>query len=132
MRPTSWTALLGLSATVIVAWSLGGRAGAGALAGFITGGTFAAGALALQRRAAMRRPDLPLAALLGGFLLKSFALLASVAAVRFVEPLAVRLDWIAFALGFGAAALSILIPATLETLKLVRPRSQVGPSRAPG
>lgn len=117
MTLTTITTLLGLAVSGAVAWTLGGRAGTGAIAGYLAGAFVAGLALLLQRRLAATRPELLAASVLASFLIKAFAMLALTLAVRFVAPLAEIADAPAFLFGFAGATLLVLAPATLETLR---------------
>jgi hypothetical protein len=118
---TTATTLAGLAASAATAWSVGGREGTGVLSGYLAGAFVSGVAMLLQRAAAQRRPHLLLHAVLGGFLLKAVAMLVLTLAVRFVEPLSGAADARWFLGGFAGAALLVLVPATLETLRTIDP-----------
>lgn len=122
MTLTTITTLLGLAASCAVAWTLGGREGTGALAGFLAGATVAGAALLAQRRLAVRAPNLIAASIMASFLIKAFAMLALTLTVRYYAPLAEIADARAFLFGFGGATLLVLAPATLDTLRALDTR----------
>jgi len=122
MTLTSITTLAGLALAAAIGWSLGGTQGTGVLAGFCAGATVAGLCLVLQRKAALHRPQLLLQAVLAGFLIKAFALLSLTLLVRLYTPLAEVCDALSFLLSFAATAIAILVPATLDTLRLVEAR----------
>jgi hypothetical protein len=122
MTLTSITTLAGLALAAVLGWSLGGTQGTGVLAGFCAGATVAGLCLVLQRKAAQHRPQLLLQAVLAGFLIKAFALLTLTLLVRLYTPLAEVCDALSFLLSFAATAIAILVPATLDTLRLVEAR----------
>jgi len=114
---TTKTTLVGLAAALAVGFGLGGREGAGALAGFLSGATTAGLALLLQRRLARTRPELLVASVMASFLIKAFAMLASTLCVRYVPTLANAFDAVAFLFGFAGATLLVLGPATFDMLR---------------
>jgi len=122
MTLTSITTLAGLALAAAIGWSLGGPQGTGVMAGFCAGATIAGLCLVLQRKAALHRPQLLLQAVLAGFLIKAFALLTLTLLVRLYTPLAEVCDALSFLLAFAATAIAILVPATLDTLRLVEAR----------
>jgi len=122
MNLTSITTLAGLALAAVIGWSLGGTQGTGVLAGFCAGASVAGLCLVLQRKAAQQRPQLLLQAVLAGFLIKAFALLSLTLLVRLYTPLAEVCDALSFLLSFAATAIVILVPATLDTLRLVEAR----------
>ncbi len=122
MTLTSITTLAGLVLAAGIGWSLGGSRGTGVLAGFCAGASVAGLCVLLQRKAALRRPQFLLQAVLAGFLIKAFALLTLTLLVRFYTPLAQVCDTLSFVLAFAATAIAILVPATLDTLRLVEAR----------
>jgi hypothetical protein len=122
MTLTSITTLAGLALAAALGWSLGGPQGTGVLAGFCAGASVAGLCLVLQRKAALHRPQLLLQAVLAGFLIKAFALLSLTLLVRLYTPLSEVCDALSFLLAFAATAIAILVPATLDTLRLVEAR----------
>jgi hypothetical protein len=122
MTLTSITTLAGLALAAGIGWSLGGRVGTGVLAGYCAGASVAGLCLLLQRQAALHRPQLLLQAVLAGFLFKAFALLGATLLVRFYTPLADVCDALGFLVAFAATAIAILVPATLDTLRLLPAR----------
>jgi len=123
MNLTTRTTLLLLALATGLAWYLGGRVGVGLMSGFLAGASIAGLSLALQRRIARERPRFVLHAAFAGFLLKAFALLAMTLVVALVPSIAAVCDAVAFLITFASAALAILLPATLDTLKtLTAPR----------
>jgi len=122
MTLTSITTLAGLALAAGIGWSLGGSQGTGVLAGYCAGASVAGLCLLLQRKAARHRPQLLLQAVLAGFLIKAFALLALTLIVRFYAPVAGVCDALSFLLSFAVTAIAILVPATLDTLRLVEAR----------
>ena len=122
MNLTSITTLAGLALAAVIGWGLGGTQGTGVLAGFCAGASVAGLCLVLQRKAAQQRPQLLLQAVLAGFLIKAFALLSLTLLVRLYTPLAEVCDALSFLLSFAATAILILVPATLDTLRLIEAR----------
>ncbi len=125
MTLTTITTLIGFAIAGAVAWTLGGRTGTGALAGYLAGAFIAGLAVLAQRRLSRARPELIAASVMAGFLIKAFAMLALTLTVRYVPVLAERLDAVAFLLGFAGAALLILGPATYETLRGIDTRRKI-------
>ncbi len=117
MTLTTKTTLIGLAAALAVAFGLGGREGAGALAGFLTGASISGLALLLQRRLARTRPELLVPSVMASFLIKAFAMLASTLCVNYVPALRDAFDAVAFLFGFAGATLLVLGPATFDTLR---------------
>jgi len=122
MTLTSITTLAGFALAAAIGWSLGGTQATGVLAGFCAGASIAGLCLVLQRKAAQHRPQLLLQAVLAGFLIKAFSLLALTLLVRLYTPLAEVCDALSFLLAFAGTAIAILVPATLDTLRLVEAR----------
>jgi hypothetical protein len=122
MSLTSITTLAGLALAAGIGWSLGGSTGTGVLAGFCAGASVAGLCLFLQRKTALHKPQYLVQAVLAGFLIKAFALLGLTLLVRFYQPLAQVCDALSFLLAFAASAIAILVPATLDTLRLVEAR----------
>ncbi|MBK7642070.1 MAG: hypothetical protein IPJ19_03310 [Planctomycetes bacterium] len=122
MNLTSITTLAGLALASAAAWTLGGSQGAGVLAGFCAGASVAGLCLLLQRKTAQHRPQFLVQAVLAGFLIKAFALLVGTLAVRYYAPLAQVCDAVTFLLAFAVSAIAILVPATLDTLRLLETR----------
>jgi hypothetical protein len=125
MTLTSITTLAGLALAAALGWTLGGSAGTGVLAGFCAGASVAGACVLLQRKAALHRPQLLLQAVLAGFLIKAFALLGLTLLVRFCTPIAAVCDTLSFLLAFAATAIAILVPATLDTLRLIPQQAAV-------
>jgi hypothetical protein len=125
MTLTSITTLAGLALAGALGWTLGGSIGTGVLAGFCAGASVAGACVLLQRKAALHRPQLLLQAVLAGFLIKAFALLGLTLLVRFYAPLAQVCDTLSFLLAFAATAIAILVPATLDTLRLIPQQAAV-------
>ena len=70
-------------------------------------------------------PRFLLQAVLAGFLIKAFALLGLTLLVRFYAPLAEVCDALSFLVAFAATAIAILVPATLDTLRLLPQQTPV-------
>lgn len=121
MTLTTITTLASCAAAGVVAWSFGGREGSGVLLGFLAGASVAGLGIAIERRIARARPALLVHAILAGFLLKAFTMLGLTLAVRYVPQLHDVADAPAFLLAFAAAVLFILVPATVETVRLFAP-----------
>jgi hypothetical protein len=128
MNLTTKTTLLLLALAAGLAWVLGGRLGVGVISGFLAGASIAGLSLALQRRIALERPRFVLHALFAGFLLKAFALLLLTLTVALVPSLAAVCDPVAFLFTFAATAIAILLPATMDTLRILTapPSTRVG------
>lgn len=125
MTLTSITTLAGLALAAGIGWSLGGSRGTGVWTGYCAGASIAGAALLLQRWTAQHRPQFLLQAVLAGFLIKAFALLALTLLVRFCAPIAAVCDALSFLLACAATAILILVPATLDTLRLLETRRAV-------
>jgi hypothetical protein len=121
MNLTTATTLVLLALAAGLAWYLGGREGTGVISGFLAGAAISGLSLELQRRVARERPQFLVHAVFAGFLLKACAVLGLTLTVALVPPLAAICDPVAFLVAFAAAALAILTPATLDTLRLVTP-----------
>ena len=119
MSLTTTTTLTLLALAAGVAWYLGGREGTGVLAGFLAGAAVAGVSLGLTRKIARERPRFLIHAVFAGFLLKAFALLVSVLVVAYVPAISRVCDPVMFLIAFAGAALLILMPATLDTLRIV-------------
>jgi hypothetical protein len=73
---------------------------------------------------ARERPQFLIHAVLGGFLLKAFAMLVTTLAIRFVPALDEAFDAVGYLIAFAVTAIGILVPATLDTLRLVGVRTR--------
>ena len=104
------------------AWTLGGALGTGVAAGFLAGATIAGLVLWMQRSVAHNRPAFVVHAVLGGFLIKAVALLVLTLTVCYVPALEAVCDPRTFLVAFAAAAIGILGPATIDTLRIVERR----------
>jgi hypothetical protein len=111
-------ALLAIALAAPVAWRLGGAHAGGIVAGVLLGGGLTLGFAAWQRHLITRAPRRVMQAVAAGLLCKLFALLAGVLLLRFVEPLGARCDWQSFLVAFAAAAVLVLLPRTVETMRL--------------
>lgn len=134
MTLTTIATLVGLAASAAIGWSYGGRMGTGVISGYLAGAFVAGLALIAQRRLAAMRPELLSASVMASFLIKAFAMLLLVLAVRYVAPLAEVADARGFLFGFGGATLLVLGPATFETLRTLdarrnAPVARVGEAR---
>lgn len=101
------------------AWYLGGPLGTGVAAGFLAGATSAGLVLHVQCRIALSRPAYVLHAVMGGFLFKAAVMMVLTLIVRYVPAIGAQCDPRSFLLAFAAAAIGILGPATIDTLRLV-------------
>jgi hypothetical protein len=102
-----------------VAWYLGGTLGTGVVAGFLAGSSVAGLVLFAQQKVARSRPSYVLHAVMGGFLAKASAMMTLTLLVRYVPALEERCDPRTFLIAFAAAAIGILLPGTIDTLRLV-------------
>ena len=118
MSLTTSTTLAGLCAALGLAWYTGGTVGNGIIAGFVSGAASAIACVSVQRRIARRKPQFLIHAVMGGFLFKASALLSLALAVHYVDALAQVFDAVSFAIAFAATAIVILLPATLDMIRL--------------
>jgi hypothetical protein len=117
MHATPYTltgALLGAALAALVGWRLGGSAGAGIALGYLYGATLCALGLAWQIHWLRRRPARALRALAESMLVKLFALLGAALAIRYLAPVAERVDWRSFLIAFAAAVALVLVPGSLD------------------
>ena len=122
MSLTTTATLIGLGASLFVAWRLGGALGAGASAGFVVGAAVTGWGIVRQRRVIASRPGRALQALVEGFLAKLAVIVLATLALVLVPPLGAALDWRAFLVAFAAAVLIVLLPGTWENAGLFRER----------
>lgn len=115
MKLARLATLLGLAAVAATAPLLGGSIGMGALAGFALASLTGLAAGEHRAHLARTRPERVLHAFALAFLLKLGLLLAGTLLLRFVEPLAERADWRAFALGFACGALWLSLATGVTT-----------------
>lgn len=108
MLRTSLITALCVAAAAAVAWRLGGRAGAGALAGFVLGAGASGLGVLWARHALVHRPERALQALLAAFVAKLGLLLGGALAFRYVEAAGARVDWKGYVVAFAAAAAIVL------------------------
>jgi hypothetical protein len=125
MSLTTRTTLVLFALGAGIAWLFGGREGAGVMAGFLCGAAIAGITLAVQRKIALERPRFLLHAVFAGFLIKAFAVLSLTLLVAFVPGVNAAVHPVAFLLAFAATAILILLPATLDTLRLLSPTRAV-------
>lgn len=124
MTLTTGATLLGLAAIAAVAWSVGGTAGTGVLAGGLLAASVTVFGLAWQRHLMRTDPKRALGSVAVGFLVKLGALGLGAACLRFVEPVAARADWQSFVLAFVGLAVFVLILGTLDNLRWQRLRER--------
>jgi len=117
MTPFLASMLLGLSATGGLAWSLGGPAGVGVLAGGALGLALGAATTWRQRRLLATRPERALGAFVLGFLTKLLVLLSATVFFRLARLESV--DPAAFVLSFLGA---VLLSTAAGWLPSVEPR----------
>jgi hypothetical protein len=79
--------------------------------------------LAMQRWVAREKPQFLLQAVLGGFLIKAFAMLALTLIVHYVPALSAACNAVSFLAAFAVAVIAILLPATIDTLRIVSNRT---------
>lgn len=107
----------GLPLGALVAWQLGGSAGAGAMLGVLAALAISALGLAWQGRTLARGGR----ALLEGFVATFFAKLAvlflGALALRFVDALGSHFDWSAYLLGFAATVVWAMLASSLGHLR---------------
>jgi hypothetical protein len=113
-------ALLGLAAAGALAWSLGGALGAGVLAGYAAGAGITGLGVLAERRVLETRPELGLQVALLAFLSKLVLLVSAAVGLRFVAPLAARMDWRAFLVAFAAAVVVLLPIGTIEAVRVLK------------
>lgn len=118
--------LLGLLAAVAVAWRFGGAVGAGVLGGYLLGAGLALLGVLYQRHVLVHRPERGLQAGVLAFLFKLFAVLVFALVLRFVEPVAVRLDWRGFLVAFAGAAFLILPLGTMDAVRVLKEKRAHG------
>lgn len=118
-------ASIGLAAALAVGLSSAGAIGNGVLLGYLAGATVTGATLLWQRYEISRRPERLLATSLGGFALKFAVVLGGSLCLRDVAPLAARFDWRSFLIAFAASAILILIPGTIDNVRLLsHPRTR--------
>lgn len=115
--------LLALASTTLVAWRLGGVLAGGVWLGGLAGAGIAGLCVLWQKHVLATQPRAALKAVMEGFLAKLAALLIGALALRYVEVLAERADWRAFAVSFAGAACVVL---ALGLSDLLRPLSLKG------
>jgi hypothetical protein len=119
MTYTTTATLAGLALAAGTAFVVRGSAGVGVLAGFLAGASAAGLCVLLQRKVAEKKPQFLVQAVLAGFLIKAFAMLATTLIVHYVEPIARACDVLAYLIAFAVTAIGILVPATLDTLRWI-------------
>lgn len=125
MSLTTPTTLILAAGAAGLAWTLPGTAGVGVLAGFLAGASVAGAVLFVQKRIARSKPAYVIHAVLGGFLVKAAVLMATTLAVRFVPALEECCDPRAYLFAFAATAVAILLPSTIDTLRVVEAKPAV-------
>lgn len=117
-----WTMLAtssGLIGSGLFAWLYGGAIGAGVVTGFLAGAAVTAWGVVRQRRAIPTDPGRAMRILVEGFLVKLAAVTCFALVLGLVPRLRGALDWRAFVVAFGAAALVVLFPGTAENARLL-------------
>ena len=122
MTLTTQTTLALTALAAGAGWYVGGPVGVGIVAGFLAGASIAGLSLALQRWVAREKPQFLLQAVLGGFMVKAFAMLALTLIVHYVPALSAVCSSVSFLVAFAIAVIAILLPATIDTLRLVAVR----------
>jgi hypothetical protein len=119
-------ALATLALAAFVASRLGGALGGGVLAG-ATVGTGLSGLSALyQRHVLQHRPERAFPAAVLTFLIKLATLVAGAFLLRYVEPVAQRLDWRGFLVAFAGAVAFVLPLGVAEAVARAPRRPGVG------
>lgn len=131
MTLTTGATLIGLGASAAAAWSFGGTVGTGILAGGLLAASVTLFALAWQRHVMRTDPRQALKTMAFGFLAKLVALGAGVAVLALVEVAGERADVRGFVLGFVGLAVVVLIPGTLDNVRVRRGRTELGAPELP-
>lgn len=133
MSPTTKTTLALAACAAGLALGLEETRSTGVLVGFLCGALAAGAVLLFQKKVARARPEYVTHAVLGGFLAKACLLAGLTLAVRFVPALQERCDAVSFLIAFALTALAILLPATIEVIRLVERGfpSRGGPKNQP-
>ena len=122
MTLTTQTTLALFALSAGLGFYVGGPSGVGIVAGFLSGASIAGLSLGLQRWVAREKPQFLLQAVLGGFLVKAFAMLAATLIVHYVPALSAVCDSVSFLVAFAVTVIAILLPATIDTLRLIASR----------
>lgn len=125
MNTSTVAALIGLAAALAVGWALAGTAGNGVVLGYLAGALVTGATLVWQRHELAHRPERLLATALTGFTIKLAAVLGGALFLRYFEPAAHFFDWKSFLIAFATSAILILIPGTIDNVRMLsiqRPR----------
>lgn len=122
MTLTTLGTLILTPAGALVAWSLGGRAGTGVLAGVLLGAAIALVASGYQTRTAVTRPAMVLPAFALAFLVKLMALLGFTLLFRYVEFAQERVDWRHFLASFALASVILLFLSAPDSARALKAR----------
>ena len=114
MTRASLTALACAALAAACAPALPPPLAAGAVAGACAGAAASLWSAARVRRTLLGRAERAMRALVEGFLLKLAVLVAGAVALRWVDALAAHADWRAYALAFGASAVTVLLVSVYE------------------
>jgi len=109
MTRLSIATLIGLALAGWAAWQLEPTIGAGVLCGYLLGAALTMVGSMRQREALASHPERSLAVFAGSFLLKLIVLVLAAVSLRYVEALAVRIDWRGFCVAY-AAAVTLVLP----------------------
>lgn len=125
MNASTVGALIGLAAALAVGWTLSGSAGNGVVLGYLAGALVTGATLVWQRHELAHRPERLLMTALTGFSIKLAVVLGGALCLRYLEPAAALFDWKSFLIAFPASAILILIPGTIDNVRMLstqRPR----------
>ncbi len=117
MNASTAGALIGLAAALAVGWSLAGPSGNGVVLGFLSGAALTGAALVWQRHELAQHPERLFLITVCGFLAKLVAMFAGAVCLRYWEAAAQLFDWKSFLIAFGASAILISIPGTIENVR---------------
>lgn len=101
--------LIGLALAASAAWALSSTLGAGVMCGYLLGAALTMIGSMRQREALRHRPERALGVFAGSFLVKLVVMVVAAVLLRYVDALAVRLDWRAFSVAY-AAAVTLVLP----------------------
>jgi len=132
MTRTTLATLAALLIAAALAFQLGGREGAGVVAGVLCGAAVANLGALWQRHAFRHHAERAFRSVVEVFLFKLAFVLLGALAFRYVEAAAARVDWKAFLVTFAAAALLVQTVAVFESVRLLRrPAAPIGPAATP-
>jgi hypothetical protein len=131
MARTTIACLAVLCIAGVVSAQLGGRESGGVIAGVLCGSSVSMLGASWVRHNFAHRPKRAFNAVIETFLFKMAFVMLGALSFRYIEAAAARADWKVFLLAFVATAFIIQTVSVIESVRLLRPRSDQSETPSP-